>query len=290
MSIQNHSRKWKPQRWNVGYNRVDPSCRWSWEGLVLAWPLWDTGYNTGDTAPAESEAKILDPICGQHGYPIGFTTPSVEFVGGHRGTVARSTFGNPARISTRPENFAFLPTGAATVIFHYRKTDSTARNSAAFGPVIAEGAGPTYFAAYLPYGDGNIYYDFGGNSGNNRITLASGGYDMTADNVWAFTNGPRGMEIWLSGARIATNGGVPVTRTQITSASVGFGIFHGLSSTNDSAESGAFLIYDRQLSERSLVALMLDPWTPFRPWRKPRGLSFAAPAGGARSFVPAIIG
>jgi hypothetical protein len=283
------SRKWKPQRWSVGLNRVAPDCRWAWRGLVLGWPLWDTGFDNAVGTVLEGY-KLQDPTRrGLDGYLIGSVASGVEFVAGARGTVAKVVNGTQGRITTRPSDAPFLPTGPTTVILHYRKTGGNV-NVGAFGMVAFE-TGPQIFGAHLPYGDGNIYWDYGGFAGNNRLTLSSAGITLSDDNVWAFTNGPRGMEIWLNGARRAVNA-VEVTRTASTAASFGFGLFHKDNVVNDSAESGAFLVYDRQLSEAELGALMIDPWTPFRPARRTGAKAGVGGGGGtgARSFVPAIIG
>lgn len=75
--------------------------------------------------------------------------------------------------------------------------------------------------AHMPYTDGTVYFDFGGFSeGSTRLSV--GGLTIKKHDVWAFTVGRRGMEIWQNGIRRASNGGTP-TRTNTGGGAWGLG-------------------------------------------------------------------
>jgi hypothetical protein len=262
VSVQVLDREVKPHPWIVDYSNVAADCRWAWDGLVLAWPLWESGYDSVDFFTGDFErVQARDPIRARHGSVIGFTAAGVDFADGRRGRVAKVDTTIAGRITT-PES-SYLPTGPITVVLHYRRLDSTNRNTGAFGPVTFESGGTNLCGVHLPYGDGNVYWDYGGFSGANRVTYSGASF---GDDVWVFTNGPRGSEIWQNGILRATNGGTPLTRTASSSTN-GWGLFYNVGAANDNAESGGFLLYDRQFSESEIATISQDPWTPFRPER-----------------------
>ena len=96
----------------------------------------------------------------------------------------------------------WLPTGAeVTVLFAGKlianqdfpllSTDSTASGQAV--------------SIYLPYGlDGKVYWRWGGEV-EGASSLSIGGLSFAEHDLWAFTAGPRGMEIWQNGLRVASN-------------------------------------------------------------------------------------
>lgn len=96
-------------------------------------------------------------------------------------------------------NGSFFPTGQATVGVIRRKVDTTLRNAALFGTV---GGAPftQRCGAHAPYGDGNLYWDFGG----GRVTL-SGLTWTTLVESWLFTGGPSGLAVWRNGVKIGTD-------------------------------------------------------------------------------------
>jgi len=89
-------------------------------------------------------------------------------------------------------------TKGGTVLLIRRKTDTTTRVSAAFGEPIAGGG----FQGLVPFNDGTVYWDFGGNTAPNRLTLA--GLSWTAvPEMWAFAAGGKGSSIWKNGEKLA---------------------------------------------------------------------------------------
>jgi hypothetical protein len=176
-----------------------------------------------------------------------------------------------------------LPTGPASVVLHYRRLDTTNRASGAFGHGQTGGTA-SYLGCALPWSDGVVYWEYGGTTaGVTRLTVSGLTY---GDDVWAFTTGSRGMEIWQNGIRRAANGANP-TRTN---ANDYWGLFSHAIYASDHAESGCILLYNRQLELDEIQALTVDPWTPFRPSRRVRYGVAGAGGSGARVFVPAFIG
>lgn len=103
----------------------------------------------------------------------------------------------------------FYPTGPCTCLVIRKKVDTTARNSACFGS--QSGSGTQRFAAFMPFGDGNVYWDYGGSAAPNRVTWT--GYTETTNiEFWAFTAGPLGSAIYLDGLVVASQS-TGITRT-----------------------------------------------------------------------------
>ena len=103
-----------------------------------------------------------------------------------------------------------LPTGPISIVLGYEKTDATNRNSVAFG---TEGVAANACHAYLPHNASSaVIFDYGGEGGANRI---SAGIPTAGDDIWTFTVGVRGMEMWQNYAKLASNANNN-TRTQGT--------------------------------------------------------------------------
>jgi len=160
-----------------------------------------------------------------------------------------------------------LPTGPATVLLGYRKRDGTARATAAFG-VAHDANDDNYMGCHLPYSDGTVYWDYGGSPGKTAgSTRLSVGSLTFGDDFWAFTTGPRGMEIWQNGVRRASNAGTP---TRVNRATAFYWGQHDNTTACDSADIWYGAIYDRQLSPAAIQSLSKDPYQILAPpvWRR----------------------
>ncbi len=272
-----------PHPWEVTRERVAPDCQWSHFGLVVAFPGWKmfSSSNGGVFGAAQTEGRA-DPI--HHRRQMRCSAiPGKGLRGQTYEVAAGSHFLNNPMVSVYTPNVPDFPTTAATVILHYRKLDTTNRVSGAFG--FANISAGIILGCHLPMNDGVVYWDFGGNTAG--VTRLSVGGLTFRDDVWAFTTGPRGMEIWQNGIKRASNGASP-TRTN---TAADWGLFSYSTTTSDFAESGACLLYNRQLEVEAIQALTIDPWTPFRPARPKMSRSISAAAIAAiRARVPAIIG
>lgn len=108
-------------------------------------------------------------------------------------------------------NFATVTRGQ-TVLVIRRKVDTTARASSLFGVEDAGGGIPTSArcGAHVPFSDGTVYWDYGNNTGANRLTVAGLSFTTNVEK-WIFTAGPRGSNIWRNGIKVAEQS-TPLTR------------------------------------------------------------------------------
>jgi len=180
---------------------------------------------------------------------------------GPRGQIGRMVAGGANRVQLAANTSHLVPTsGGYTIALHYRKLGSNIV-SAAFGCIDSAGIGDRA-GAHLPYSDGVVYFDYGGNApGTSRLT-ASG---LTfADDLWVFTTGPRGMEIWQNGIRRANNGGNPSRTALTTPYYLGT---HGTSTVADDAECAIAVTAKRQWTPGEIVSWSLNPWQLIDPIR-----------------------
>jgi len=103
-------------------------------------------------------------------------------------------------------------TRGQTVLVIRRKVDTTARASSLFGVEDSGGAIPVTArcGAHVPYSDGTVYWDYGNNTGDNRLSAAGLTFTTNVEK-WIFTAGPRGSTIWRDGIKVASQS-VPLTR------------------------------------------------------------------------------
>lgn len=170
-------------------------------GMVLCVP-----FNEGGGIPgAELEPVVYDVVGGGQGDLSGIADASwventpgrgiklnnagsfIRFVGPSNGTVKLSASMSPG----------------ATVLLIRRKTDTTVRNSRAFGISLAVDA--ALCSSHCPYTDSKIYWDFGGKSGNNRLISAVLNWATTPVQMFAFSAGPKGSAIWKDGVKVASH-------------------------------------------------------------------------------------
>jgi len=233
---------------------LDPSHPLA-RGLVLACPLND-GLGGGTASDLGARVADLSGMNRNGTFAAGSTY--IKTATRHGFGVRSINAGGTNTVSFGPSN-AILPTTACTVVIGYRKTDATNRASSAFGG----GTGAAAFGAHLPYSDGTVYWDFGGTSAGNRLSKSGLAF---GDDLWAFTYGGRGQEIWQNGRRQAT-GVVGGGRTG-TSSSLLLGLYNGIGA--DLAETWLFLIYNRELTPSEIREVSASPFSMFAPpvWRR----------------------
>lgn len=202
-----------------------------------SWPLIETGV----VRNFAKKFEISDTRGGQ------FVDSSFGLALAHTSTADRSTLASDSSL--------VLPTQYFTAMLLYRKTDATLRSSGAFG--ISGGTGGNRCGASVPDSDGIVYWDFGG-IGEPSQRLKVSGLTFGSD-VWFFTTGARGMEIWQNGIVRAASSSNP-TRTS-TSNAYQFGT-HG-AKASDLAEFGGFHLWQRQLEPGDIKYLSAHPWAFF---------------------------
>lgn len=281
--MQVHDRKFAPHPWLASKDRVAPDCQWSHRGLVVAWPGWKMAGRLygGSFADANVQAKGA-PF--HPGHQICFANSNA---GGLRGSTLSAQAGDHYNggpmVAVLESSVVGFPTGPMTVILHYRKLDTTNRTSCVLSHSTNTPAG--YFFLDCPNAAGTVRFFYGGGTEPaNGLTV--GGLSF-GDNVWAVTVGARGIEIWQDGIKRASNGSNPTRTAQATY----WGLFGGLGSVfgADFAESGACLVYNRQLDVEEILRLTIDPWTPFRPAHRIRTRASVS-AAIARRRMAGIVG
>lgn len=163
-----------------------------------------------------------------------------DFARHHSAAADRSWFAADSR--------TILPTQEVTVFLDYELISSSA---AAFG--INSVTNNYWCGTLLPYSDGKIYWDFGGFAeGTTRLSVAGQTFERA---IWVFTTGPRGMEIWKNGIKVASNAANP-TRNALNAK-------WGLGQHGSAVNSGTFYNYGTvlthgQLSEGAIRMISRD--------------------------------
>lgn len=155
----------------------------------------------------------------------------------------------------------FVPTNGVTFMLRKFKTDATAR-TVGFG--VATSTDGERCGGFLPYSDGTVYWDFGGSTGNNRISKAGLTFK---DDLWHFVAGTRGMSITQNGIEVAVSG-TAVTRTATTTNAFsldGLGGDELLLPGSDACVVGPGVVWNRELSLEERVWLNAEPYAFIAP-------------------------
>jgi hypothetical protein len=156
---------------------------------------------------------------------------------------------------TIPNSSNMLSTTEATVLIAGVQVGRSGAGGGSFGAATAGTADSSSCGSYLPYSDGKVYWDFGGSTeGATRLSVAGLTFDET--DVFVFTVGPRGMEIWQNGRRVASNAGTP-TRTTTSNA---WGLRGHYLANSDPFKCYAFGYSRRQLSMAACADLSRHLW------------------------------
>lgn len=160
-----------------------------------------------------------------------------------------------------------IPTTEITIIIGFRKTDATNRESGAFG-MINETTASKLCGCHCPYSDGTVYWDFGGSSGGST-RLSVGSLTVSGFNVWGFSAGTPGMQIWQNGVLRATQSGHG-TRTVSTN---NFGLGYHNTKVMDNAAFAFLFLYNRMLMADEQQRIGINPYGMFAA--PPRPISVA---------------
>jgi len=148
-----------------------------------------------------------------------------------------------------------LTTGPCSIVLGYQKTDAVARGSVAFGTTTGT---TSTCDAYVPFSDNVVYWDYGGTAGGSTRLTASG---LTfGDDIWAFTQGLRGAEIWQNGILRAANGSNNVRVNAGTQFMLGKNNA-GSGQLSDLALWKFFYIYHRQILRSEISDLVRTPYS-----------------------------
>ncbi|MCP4248075.1 MAG: hypothetical protein GY778_13595 [bacterium] len=240
----------KPMPWLPGIDRQHPLA----DGAFGYWPL-NEGAGLRTNEALNEKHGTLELGAGWSGSEYGHV---VEYL-------ATSN-----RINCGVD---FVGAQGGAFIILYRKTDGTDRTSKPFGGYNASGT--DRLIVHLPHSNGNVYWDWGGTSeGTTRVSQA-----WTSDtlwHVWAFTTGPRGMEIWLDGKLFNSNIANPTRTPNSGDFYIGGGSSSGINS--DLAQTAGLIYFDRQISPNAIKALSADIFSVARPQSMARFESLTAAA------------
>lgn len=174
-----------------------------------------------------------------------------------------------------------------TVCIIRRKTDTTLRNCTLFGIEGTGGLGPPATArcgTHCPYGDGAVYWDYGGNTAPNRLVQSGLAWSLLVEK-WCFTAGPRGSNFWRNGEKQAEQT-TPITR-EVTANSYDTGGMlinggNGLSTlgSNDEQEINFFMFIANQWTDEQVRWWMSEPYCMFYEPFTSRQYFFIGTAGG----------
>lgn len=193
MSFLQSGREWSKPLPGVSINWSHPFAK-GLKSLLL--------FNEGSGAPVDIARDVIGITNG--------TSDGTRWRASDRGVVGRTlattdywTFGS----------CSFLPTRQGTLLLIMKKNDTTNRGAGHIG-IQGNPASARRFGVHVPFSDGTVYWDFGGQTSPNRLSKAS--LTVSGVNAWAFVAGTRGMAIYQNGQLVASSS-TAVTRTADTS-------------------------------------------------------------------------
>lgn len=180
---------------------------------------------------------------------------------------------------------------AATIIIHFRPYSGVNQVYSAIGNYYTSARDKAKLVTFnIP---ANSSYNSVSAQWTQQVSIASGTLsNLTDPSIWMFTTGPRGMEIWRDGLKVASGGTSPTLETS-TEAAARIKLWEGFYPTKaapDVAHEGAFsfvAILDRQMGLEEIADFYSDPWWTIReksiyvPDPFPRFWSPPAPAAAA---------
>lgn len=259
----------RPKRWLVKppvvsyLNRGHPLAT----GLILCMALNEHGPNWNN----RSALPVVLDACRNFG--ISFTSSASDLVYGAPGPGWNFPATNRFFVvnDLTSTGLTSIPTDQATVLFIRRKTDTTLRAAKHWGNNVSTLANRC--GLHAPFSDGNLYFDFGGASGNNRVTVAGESWTTAADYL-AVTAGVSGLKVYRNGKLIGTNGGNIVTRSR--TAGEDMVINSGEGSAGDLQDVFFFAVANVEWPAALVQWWMQEPYGMFVP-QSPRLTYFIPP-------------
>ena len=186
-------------------------------------------------------------------------------------TATLSDFVNIGNVDT------IFGSGNECTIAIYRRAQSVvAVNSSSFGYVNGTAA----VASYAPWGDGNIYFDFGTNTaGSGRISTPYT-KDLLPEALVFAAGAVVGREIWRRGVRIANNAGATAARASGPTLALKIGANGAAGAPADLVETYLFIVANRVWSPAEIVSWCANPWQIFKSPNRRLWL----PAAGGTTF------
>lgn len=153
-----------------------------------------------------------------------------------------------------------LPTTECTIVCGLQRVGSGATNASCWA--VESTTVGQFCQAYIPFTDGVVYWDFGGETnGSTRVQI--GGLTM-GDDIWVMTVGPREMATYQNGI-VRVSSAINPTRSQGTT-SFQLGRAKAGSITSDLTKYRFLFIYHRQLRVDEILYITTSPFC----WVDPR--------------------
>lgn len=146
----------------------------------------------------------------------------------------------------------FIPTTGASMVVTLVRVGSPVVSS------VGSDDPSTTMNTHLPWVDGTVYWDYGGTSAPNRISISG----LTNwDGTWVFTAGPLGSRIFRNG-RLLVSSSTPITSTHSGGGrNFGFGGKVGAVDTN--AQYSFLYVDGQQFDDSTAQAVSVNPWVLF---------------------------
>ena len=178
----------------------------------------------------------------------------------------------------------WLPTTAISIAIIRRKTDTTIRGACTFG--LTGGTAATYCRIYAPWSDSVVYWEFGGTSGANSLSVSGLSFPATIEK-WVFTAGPRGSAIWQNGRKAASQS-TAITRTAAPSNGPRLNN-NGFATPGDLQEVNYLAVYNTQWSDDLCRWWSAEPYAHLYPQTAHRqGVLLGDVAPAAATVRPAF--
>lgn len=207
--------------------------------------------------------------------------------GGRNGRVIRGKTGAGAWYARLISDVSALPTYSCTVLMAGRQLGTN--GSGEFG--CEGGISASRLGGHVPYdGDGRVYWDFGGYDHTvNRVYATPDLFTSGPDDIWVFTSGARGMEIWHCG-RLLVRGAWYPTRVSTGETGWGLGSQQNWSQDNGAAEWNTVGLSAEQASEDWCSRASRSYASMFSTIFAPRRLFIPATTAGGSTSIAAGIG
>ncbi len=167
--------------------------------------------------------------------------------------------------STALQSDSIIPTGNGgfTVMIAYKKTDTTSRAALVWGVDGALGAANDAYC-FVDHNGGFTGFFFAGTT----LQIANAGLTF-GDDLWLFTTGPRGMEVWQNGIMLTSNASNPSKTAALTSCiNTGQCLVAwpaGQPNFSDLADMALIMTWRKQLTWAAIRDLYVNPWQVFQP-------------------------
>ena len=245
----------KPSRWALqGFLTERPNF---YSNLIALLPCWEGAGAPFDLVRREQLIQVSTPVWSQT--PRGISL--------HTDTVAKEGWQYP--------DSDWVPTTNVTIFIHKQKDDTTNRNSSGFGVLPSTNE---RCQCHLPFSDGTVFFDFGGTTSPERVSVAGLTF---GDDIWAFRAGDSGAAIYQNSIKRASTSGA-ISRTAST---VPFGIGAAVNlvpefqANADLAKFSFFCMFNVELTDNEIAAVSKDIFAMIRMVDE-AGVVYAVAAAG----------